>query len=475
MRRRTSLFLLLLALLPAVAYALDYRSVSVPRGVMYDAPSTSGKKLFIVSQFYPVEVIVDLGVWVKVRDKAGELAWIESRNLTTKRTVLATERADVHDSANASGTVVFRVDKDVALEMVDSVGQRLDQGAPSRRRNGLHAYLTGMGAMKIAVLGAGAFGTSLAIHGANRHDLTLWTRNAEHLAAMRATRTNNLYLPGFDFPRGMQLQSNLRTVLQEAELVLSVVPTAGLRHILREVRESGCRAPVAWACKGLEAFSAKMLYEVAAEELPAHHPCGPLSGPSFAKELAAGLPTALTLASRDAEFARQAAAVLHGRHLRVYSSTDVIGVSVGGALKNVIAIAAGICDGMAFGNNARAALITRGLAEITRFGVALGARSETMMGLAGAGDLILTCTGDLSRNRQVGLRLAKGETLDAILGGLGHVAEGVHTAREVVNRAQKLGIEMPITHQVHQVLSEGLAPRVAVENLLNREQKAEIY
>lgn len=329
--------------------------------------------------------------------------------------------------------------------------------------------------MKITVLGAGAFGTSLAVHAAQQHPVVLWARNRDHVAEMRKTRTNDHYLEGFSFPDKLQVEDDLHAALKQADLILSVVPTSGLRPILREIRESGCRAPVAWACKGLEASSAKLLYEVAAEELPAHHPCGPLSGPSFAKELARGLPTAITLASNNAEFARDAAAALHGNHLRVYSSTDVVGVAVGGALKNVIAIAAGICDGMGFGNNARAALITRGLAEITRFGMALGARPETLMGLAGAGDLILTCTGDLSRNRQVGLRLARGETLEAILGGLGHVAEGVYTAREVCNRAQKLGIEMPITHQVHQVLSEGLAPRSAVENLLNREQKAEVY
>jgi glycerol-3-phosphate dehydrogenase (NAD(P)+) len=329
--------------------------------------------------------------------------------------------------------------------------------------------------MKITVLGAGAFGTALAIHAAGRHRVMLWTRNPRHLAAMRETRSNHLYLPGFAFPPGLQLEDDLHVALRQAELVLVVVPTAGFRHVLREVRACGCGAPVVWACKGLEAYSAKMLYEVAAEELPPHHSHGALSGPSFAQELAAGLPTALTLASSDDAFARQAAAALHGGHLRVYSGTDVIGVTVGGALKNVIAIAAGISDGMGYGNNARAALITRGLAEITRFGVALGAQAETLMGLAGAGDLILTCTGDMSRNRQVGLHLAKGEPLDAILGALGHVAEGVHTAREVVSRARKLGIEMPITQQVHQVLSEGLPPRSAVENLLNRGQKAEIY
>ncbi len=329
--------------------------------------------------------------------------------------------------------------------------------------------------MKIAVLGAGAFGTSLAVHIAQQHPVVLWTRNQEHMAAMRETRANHLYLEGVEFPGHLQLENDLHTALQQAQFVLSVVPTAGLRHILRAVRESGTKAPVAWACKGLEAFSAKLPYEVAAEELPAGHAFGALSGPSFAIELARGLPTALTLASNDFSFAQEAAAMMHGRSLRVYSSNDVIGVSVGGALKNVVAIATGICDGMQFGNNARAALITRGLAEITRFGVAMGGKLETMMGLAGAGDLILTATGDLSRNRQVGLRLAKGETLEQILGGLGHVAEGVHTAREVVNRAHKLGIEMPITQQVHQVLSEGLSPRAAVENLLAREQKPEHY
>lgn len=329
--------------------------------------------------------------------------------------------------------------------------------------------------MKIAVLGAGAFGTSLAVHIAQQHPVVLWTRNQEHLAAMRDTRANRLYLEGIEFPGHLQLEGELHAVLQQAQFVLAVVPTAGLRHVLKAVRESGSRAPVAWACKGLEAFSAKLPYEVAAEELPAGHAFGALSGPSFAIELARGLPTALTLASNDIKFAQEAAAMIHGRNLRVYSSNDVIGVCVGGALKNVVAIAAGICDGMQFGNNARAALITRGLAEITRFGVALGGKAETLMGLAGAGDLILTATGDLSRNRQVGLRLARGETLEAILGGLGHVAEGVHTAREVYNRALKLGIEMPITHQVHQVLSEGLSPRAAVENLLSREQKSEIY
>lgn len=329
--------------------------------------------------------------------------------------------------------------------------------------------------MKIAVLGAGAWGTALALHLARQHPVILWTRNHEHLTAMRESRSNHLYLGDYAFPSTLQLESDLYAALNEADLILSSVPTAGFRHVLREIKASGSKAPVVWACKGLESFTAKLTHEVAAEELPAGHLFGILSGPSFANEVAKGLPTAMTLASADAEFAREAAAAMHGGNVRVYTSNDVVGVAVGGAIKNVMAIAAGISDGMGFGNNARAALITRGLAEITRFGMALGGRLETFMGLTGAGDLILTCTGDASRNRTVGLRLARGETLEQIVTSLGHVAEGVHTTREVYNRAHKLGVEMPITNEVNQVLSEGMSPRVAVENLLNREQKAEHY
>jgi len=329
--------------------------------------------------------------------------------------------------------------------------------------------------MKITVLGAGAWGTALAIHAARQHPVVLWTRNQEHLAAMRVAGANPLYLGDYAFPEQLQLEGNLQAALSGADMVLSVVPTAGFRHVLREIKASGCKAPVVWACKGLESASAKLMHEVAQEELPSDQLRGVLSGPSFAVELAKGLPTAVTLASSNADFSQEAAAVLHTGNLRVYSSSDVVGVAVGGALKNVMAIAAGICDGMQFGNNARAALITRGLAEITRFGLALGGHQETFMGLTGAGDLILTCTGDYSRNREVGLRLARGETLAQILAGLGHVAEGVHTAREVFKRASSLGVEMPITHEVDQVLSHGRPARAAVENLLRREQKSEVY
>jgi glycerol-3-phosphate dehydrogenase (NAD(P)+) len=329
--------------------------------------------------------------------------------------------------------------------------------------------------MKITVLGAGAWGTALAIHLARRHPVMLWARDTAHIETMRVDRTNQRYLGDYPFPEHLQLESDLHTGLRWADLILSVVPTSGVRGIMREIKAARSQAPVVWANKGLERDTALLLHELAEEELPFGQAWGILSGPSFASDLSRGLPTAMTLASTDAAFAQTAAAAMHGDNVRVYTSQDVVGVAVGGALKNVMAIAAGICDGMEFGNNARAALITRGLAEITRFGLSVGGRGQTFMGLAGAGDLILTCTGDSSRNRTVGLRLARGETLDQIITSLGHVAEGVHTTREVFRRAQQLGVDMPITTEVNRVLSEGLSPREAVENLLSREQKAEHY
>jgi glycerol-3-phosphate dehydrogenase (NAD(P)+) len=329
--------------------------------------------------------------------------------------------------------------------------------------------------MNITVLGAGAWGTALAIHLAQRHPVTLWARNADQVDEMSKQRANPRYLGDYAFPEALRVESDLHAALLSADLILSVVPTSGFRAILREIRTTGCKVPVVWANKGLENGTSKLMHEVVAEELPPDQLRGILSGPSFAGELAKGLPTAITLASADEAFANEAAAAFHGGTVRIYSSTDVVGVAVGGALKNVMAIAAGISDGMGFGANARAALITRGLAEITRFGMALGGRLETFMGLAGAGDLILTCTGDASRNRTVGLRLAKGETLQQIIDSLGHVAEGVHTTREVFNKAKQLGVDMPITCEVNAVLSEGRSPRVAVENLLSRGQKSEHY
>ncbi|MCL4471507.1 MAG: NAD(P)-dependent glycerol-3-phosphate dehydrogenase [Gammaproteobacteria bacterium] len=327
--------------------------------------------------------------------------------------------------------------------------------------------------MKIAVLGAGAWGTALAISLAAQHDVRLWTRNPAQLAEMSKDRSNLRYLPGFDFPETLRIALMLEDALDQADLALIVVPTAGLRQVARQMAELGANVPLLWACKGFEAGTARLPHQVVAEELGGKLRCGVLSGPSFAQEVAKGLPTALTLASHDESFAHATALQLHSPRLRVYSSTDVVGVEIGAAVKNVMAIAAGISDGMGYGYNARAALITRGLAEISRLGTAMGGRPETFMGLAGAGDLILTCTGDLSRNRTVGLRLARGQKLETILAELGHVAEGVHTAGEVLHLAESMNVDMPITRAVCQVLFEGVPPGRAVEELLNREPKAE--
>ena len=327
--------------------------------------------------------------------------------------------------------------------------------------------------MKIAVLGAGAWGTALASAYASSHDITLWARDAQQVMALAQARENTRYLPGFALPECIQYSSDLSQAIAGAELLLVVVPTSALRALLVALTQAGNAVPIVWACKGLEPGSAKLLHQVAAETLPPQLARGVLSGPSFAQEVARGLPCALTLAAHDAAFAHQTAADLNDHHLRVYSSTDVVGVELGGAVKNVMAIATGISDGMGFGANARAALITRGLAEITRLGLVLGGKQETFMGLASMGDLILTCTGDLSRNRTVGLRLAQGLSLTTILQQLGHTAEGVHTCAEVLRMADGLKVDMPITRVVQRVMFEGLPPRQALEELLAREPKSE--
>ena len=326
---------------------------------------------------------------------------------------------------------------------------------------------------KIAVLGAGAWGTALAMHISQTHQVSLWARNSGHVSGMRKSRANPMYLGDFQFGDNLQVEDDLAAAIEAADLILSVVPTAGFRDILKKINALKSTQPIIWAHKGLEPQTAKLPHEVAQEELGSKQQWGALSGPSFAAELVRGLPTAVTLAANDADFALHAANLIHGNNLRVYNSTDVVGVSVGGAVKNVMAIAAGISDGMGFGNNARAAMITRGLAEITRFGVALGAKTETFMGLAGAGDLILTCTGQYSRNREVGLQLASGKALEDVLKGLGHVAEGVNTTREVMRRADTMGIDMPITYEVNQALTHGKSAKQAVTDLLNRSQKAD--
>jgi glycerol-3-phosphate dehydrogenase (NAD(P)+) len=326
--------------------------------------------------------------------------------------------------------------------------------------------------MNIAILGAGAWGTALAIALSARHAVRLWARDPVQARALDESRCNARYLPEVALPAPVDVTGSLEHALEGAGLALVVTPTAGLRETLTVLRGTRPGLPVVWACKGFERSSAQLPHEIAAEELGEVR-CGALSGPSFAIEVAQGRPTALTLASRDAEFARATAHELHQPMLRVYFSTDLTGVEIGGAVKNVMAIATGICDGLGLGLNARAALITRGLAEITRLGVALGGRPETFMGLAGAGDLILTCTGDLSRNRRVGLLLAQGHRIEDILLGLGHVAEGVFSAQEVQRIAEMKRIDMPITRAVCDVLYRGVRAKDAVQSLLARDPKEE--
>jgi glycerol-3-phosphate dehydrogenase (NAD(P)+) len=327
--------------------------------------------------------------------------------------------------------------------------------------------------MKLCILGAGAWGTALAISFCARHQVTLWGRNPQHLDSMRRERANTRYLPGISIPSSLAIESDIEAALGSAELVLIATSTNGFAPTLEAMVKDCTSPPLLWACKGFETATERLPHEIAAAYLGANTPVGALSGPSFALEVAQGKPAALTLASRDAKFGSQTAANLNGPALRIYSSQDLVGVEIGGALKNVMAIAAGISDGLGLGNNARAALVTRGLAEMVRLGVAMGGQPETFMGLTGLGDLVLTATGDLSRNRSVGKRLAEGVRLDAILAELGHVAEGVFSARAALNLARKYAVDMPITEAVCAVLFEGAAPVETVRHLLARDPKAE--
>ena len=332
---------------------------------------------------------------------------------------------------------------------------------------------SGVSELKIAILGAGAWGSALAVALAEKHRVTLWARDSALVSAIASERRYARYLPEVAVPDRVAVTAELEGALAQGDLVLVATPTVGLRQVLEKIRAAKFAGPVVWVCKGFEQASGKLPHQVAAEVLGARAACGALSGPSFALEVARGLPTALTLAARDAEFARRLARELHQPTLRVYYSTDVAGVEISGAVKNVMAIAAGISDGLGMGLNARAALITRGLAELARLGTALGGRAETFMGLAGAGDLILTCTGELSRNRRVGLLLAQGEPLAATLEKLGHVAEGVFSARAIESLAAEKNIDMPITRAVCGVLFRGASPREAAKGLLARDPREE--
>ena len=337
--------------------------------------------------------------------------------------------------------------------------------------------------MKLSVLGAGAWGTALAIAASARCPTLLWARDAAQAAALQRERCNERYLPGIALPPTLAVTADHAAALRHAEggLLIVATPMAALRERLAALPAA---QPVLWLCKGFEAGSGALGHEIA-RELQPHAACGVLSGPSFALEVARGQPTALVAASTDAALAEAAVQALHGEQLRIYTSADPVGVEVGGALKNVLAIATGLLDGLAAGAgdaggaplpglNARAALITRGLAEMTRLGVALGAAAETFMGLSGLGDLVLTATGDLSRNRRVGLLLAAGKSTQDAVQSLGHVAEGVYSAHTVLQRARHLGVDMPITECVVALLDGQLKPVEAVAALMGRDPKGEL-
>jgi len=325
--------------------------------------------------------------------------------------------------------------------------------------------------VRIAILGAGAWGSALAISLGARHEVTLWTRSAadcEHLARAR----ESTYLPQCRLPDAVRIEADLASAVERAEIAIIATATSGLRPVAQALAAAPPQR-LLWACKGFEEKTRRLPHEIVAECLPGIRDVGALSGPSFALEVAHAQPTALVVASEAAAFAASAAAALNSPRLRLYSSRDVRGVEIGGAVKNVIAIAAGISDGLDLGRNARAALVTRGLAEMVRLGVAMGGQAETFMGLAGLGDLVLTCTGDLSRNREVGVQLAKGFALEQVLEDLGHVAEGVHSAEAVREMSARRAIEMPITEAVCAVLAGALAPTEAVQRLLTRDPRAE--
>jgi glycerol-3-phosphate dehydrogenase (NAD(P)+) len=333
-------------------------------------------------------------------------------------------------------------------------------------------------ARKVTVLGAGAWGTAVAVALAARNDVLLWGRDAAAMHTMDAARENAHYLPGCPLPAGLRVTGDFNVALEHldgdtAPLLIAACPVAGLRPLLQ--RLAGRAIPnIVWLCKGFEGGTGLLPHQVVQQVLGDSVPGAALSGPSFAQEVARGLPCALTVASASEALRERVVAAVHGGNIRVYACDDLVGVEVGGAVKNVLAIATGVADGLGLGLNARAALITRGLAEITRLGTALGGSASTFMGLTGMGDLILTCTGDLSRNRKVGLGLAKGQALATIVAELGHVAEGVPCAKAVRELARGLGVDMPITNAVAGVLFDGDTPQAMLAQLLARDPRDEL-
>jgi glycerol-3-phosphate dehydrogenase (NAD(P)+) len=327
----------------------------------------------------------------------------------------------------------------------------------------------------VAVLGAGSWGTALAIQFARSgRPVRLWGRNPEGLVTMAASRRNERYLPSATFPPSLQVEPDLHAALAGARDVLVVVPSPALRELLTQlVPHLAPAMHVAWATKGFEQGSGKLPHQVAREVLGPERRIAVLSGPTFAREVGAGLPTAMTIASPDAAYAQTLARELSAENFRAYTSTDILGVEIGGAVKNALAVGAGLSDGLGFGANTRVALITRGLKEMTRLGVALGARAETFMGLAGLGDLVLTCTDDQSRNRRFGLLLAAGHSPEAALAEIGQSVEGYAAARAIEAVAARAGVEMPLCAVVYRVLYEKLPAKDAARALMSRPIKAE--
>ena len=328
---------------------------------------------------------------------------------------------------------------------------------------------------KMTVYGAGSWGTALALQLArNDIDVLLWAHDPNAIEAYEQARENTKYLPDITFPDTLHCTASVEAAVKHADDQLIVVPSHGFRDLLKQIKPFLHKNhSIVWATKGLEVGSGKLLHEVVIEELGDDVPYGLVSGPTFATEVAKGLPSAMTAAASTEELATRTAAAFQGGNYRVYSSTDVLGVELGGAIKNVLAIAAGISDGLGFGANARSAIITRGLAEILRLGKSMGAKTETIMGLAGVGDLVLTCTDDQSRNRRLGLALGKGAKLDEAIAEIGQAVEGAKSSHSISLLAKRAGVEMPISETVQKILYEGLSPHEAVKELLGRELKPE--
>lgn len=329
--------------------------------------------------------------------------------------------------------------------------------------------------MKIAVLGAGSWGTALAIQLARSgQNSLLWGRNAADIALMQEQSSNSRFLPGISFPAGLQVTGDLHAAVQQADEVLLAVPSHAFAELLEQIRpDLGARQGIAWACKGLQPGTGRLLHQAARDIIGTGRPLAVVTGPSFAIEVARGLPTAVTVAGTEQSYCQNIAQALHGGSFRAYTSDDIVGAELGGAVKNVLAVATGISDGMGLGNNARAALVTRGMAEMMRLGRALEANQQTLTGLAGLGDLVLTCTGDLSRNRRLGLDLGVGKSLTESVQRIGQVVEGISTSEEIWRMATRLGVDMPISEQVYGIIHKEWSPEKCLSDLLAREQKPE--